>query len=369
MKALFIFAGSLIFFSCKENKTNTLQQENNFLADSFSSITKVKTYVAKKAIFNYTINTNGKIIANQILNVTSQTNGVIKIWNVKTGNMVTKGSILLKIDDSPFVFKIEKAQQILFNSRNEYESRLLGYENLFKNKSNDDVNLIKRKLLISSGVAAAENELKEAQYELSKCIVYAQFSGILSDVNVSKDYNITIGQNLFKIYNPQDLCLEVKVLENDIGLLKNGVTASLYPIGNENNSFQALVDNINPYVDENGMVVVKLKINLKANNKKDFNLLPGMSCIASIMIPFPKTLIIPKEAVVYRGEKAVVFTYENGKAIWNYISVGRDNGKTIEVTHGLAEGQLVITTNNLQLSNDAPVSNSSYETKKTKELQ
>jgi hypothetical protein len=80
-----------------------------------------------------------------------------------------------------------------------------------------------------------------------------------------------------------------------------------------------------------------------------------MSVQITFIIPYNKNIIVPKEAVVIRSGKHVVFTAERGLAKWNYVTVGRENGKEIEIIEGLKENQAVIITNNLQLAHDAPV--------------
>jgi hypothetical protein len=114
------------------------------------------------------------------------------------------------------------------------------------------------------------------------------------------------------------------------------------------------VEVINPYVDVNGMVMVRLRLQ-HLSQQKQFSLLPGMNCSAIIEVPSSTALSIPKEALVYRSQKVIAFTYEDGKAKWNEVLIGRDNGEFVEVLEGLKPGQEVIVTNNLQLAHDAPV--------------
>ena len=80
-----------------------------------------------------------------------------------------------------------------------------------------------------------------------------------------------------------------------------------------------------------------------------------MNARAVIRAPQNNNLVVPKEAVVYRSGRPVVFTIENNEAIWNYIEVGKDNGREIEVLDGIQADQTVITSNNVQLAHQAPV--------------
>jgi secreted trypsin-like serine protease len=99
------------------------------------------------------------------------------------------------------------------------------------------------------------------------------------------------------------------------------------------------------------MITIKLLI----TNVQSAPLFPGMNCTATIKVPVHRALIIPKDALVMRSGKPVVFTMEDGKAKWNYVSIGKDNGKEVEITAGLNNKKRVITTANLQLADDAPV--------------
>jgi membrane fusion protein, multidrug efflux system len=161
---------------------------------------------------------------------------------------------------------------------------------------------------------------------------------------------VRAGEELCKIYDPRSLMLEIKVLEADINLLNKSITADITPVSGSSPLYKAALYEINPYVDENGMVTVRLKI-LNGNAQ----LFPGMNCTVVIKVPMTQALLVPKEAVVMRDGKPVVFTVEAGKAKWNYVTTGRENGREVEVLSGLSTGQVVIISNNLQLGNDAPV--------------
>ena len=80
-----------------------------------------------------------------------------------------------------------------------------------------------------------------------------------------------------------------------------------------------------------------------------------MNARAIIRAPQSNSLVVPKDAVVYRSGRAVVFTIENNESKWNYVEVGKDNGQEIEILDGIKPGSTVITTNNLQLAHQAPV--------------
>ena len=66
-------------------------------------------------------------------------------------------------------------------------------------------------------------------------------------------------------------------------------------------------------------------------------------------------LVIPKQAVVLRSEKQVVFTLQTGKAKWNYVKTGLENISSFSINEGLKQGDTIIYDGNLNLAHDAEV--------------
>jgi len=74
-----------------------------------------------------------------------------------------------------------------------------------------------------------------------------------------------------------------------------------------------------------------------------------------IRAPQNNSIVVPKQALVYRSGRPVVFTLTGNESKWNYVEVGKDNGQEVEILKGIEPNETVITTNNLQLAHQAPV--------------
>lgn len=345
-----------IFSSCGSSKAPEAKENETKPPSSSESITAVLTATAESKNFEYLIQSNGKIKSLKEQVITCESGGKLLVCNAQTGKNFLAGALILQLETTPIQYRIERAKLTQFNSQKEYESQLLGYESLLKDKTKEEGDAIRQKLKISTGLSGAVQDAKEANYELTKAILKAPFTGVLANVKVQPMQQLKPGEELYKIYDPYNLLLEIKILETDIAILKQGIAAEVSPVSNPAQLYKATVFEINPYVDENGMVTVKLKIiSPHSPAKKQPFLFPGMNCIVTIKVPLTKTLVVPKAAVVMRSGKAVVFTTEKGIAKWNYVITGRDNGKELEIKEGLAAGAKVIITNNLQLGHDAPV--------------
>ena len=185
--------------------------------------------------------------------------------------------------------------------------------------------------------------------ELEKSTIKAPISGRIADLKVRTGSLVNSGDELFEIINIGQLELKVKVLESDINLISIGQKAEIYPVGGSFPDLTGIVRSINPKVDENGLVQVSILVTASKG------LLPGMNARAIIRAPQNNSLVVPKEALVYRSNRPVVFTIENNESKWNYVEVGKDNGREVEILSGIEAGMAVITSNNLQLAHQAPV--------------
>jgi RND family efflux transporter MFP subunit len=318
-------------------------------------VVTVKTIPATLKQFEYLIQSNGKIKAQNDQVITSEIDGRILMCKAQPSQQVHTGETVIQLETDPIKYRLQKATHNRFNLEREYESQLLGYENLLKEKSAMVADTIRQKLKISSGLAGAIQEIEETNYELSRATITAPFTGILADVKVQKGQLVKAGEPLFRLYDPANMLLEIKLLESDIKLIRRGLTAQIISLSDTSLKHTGTVHNINPYVDDNGMVAVTLSISGRPRSAALPALFPGMNCLAVIRIPLAKVLVLPKEAVINRDGKSVVFTMADGKAQWNYVTVGRENGTEIEIKSGLNPNQKVIVTNNLQLAHETPV--------------
>lgn len=316
-----------------------------------SVVTTVKTAICENKPFEYLIPVNGIVIAANKQEFFAVKEGVVKFCNAANGKWISAGEVIAIFDTETSLMKLKRAELQRYNAEKEYESQLLGYNSLLEERTDKVSESIKKKLRINSGLAITEQEIEEIMYDIGRATIVAPFDGVCVDVKCRAGQLVKAGDALLTLISGHDLFLEVRVLETDIALIKIGFKAQVRPISGGEKVFQATVAEINPHVDENGMVLVKLKLQVDTSG----TLFSGMHCVINIRIPFKKSLVVPKEAVVIRNGKPVVFVMEAGKAKWNYVVVGRENGREIEVKEGLSPNQRVIISNNLQLAHDATV--------------
>jgi membrane fusion protein (multidrug efflux system) len=334
----------LVGFSCASKK---MKEEDPQTFRSEMPATEVTTALAKVSTFEYLIHTSGNVQSLVDVQIQSKVAGLIAAINTNNGNFVTKGAILAELNNEKQKLAFDRAYIQLREKQVAYNDLIIGYPN------NADTVKFKKaieNIRVTSGLATAEIGYREAKMEFENTYIRATVSGIVSDLDVKQGSAVAAGQVLCRVHDSNNLAVISHVLEADALKLHVGSLADIKTLSETAEVIKGAVSEVNPRVDEKSNLV---KVVVKLQKNKD--LLPGMSVQITFIIPYNRNIIVPKEAVVIRSGKHVVFTVENGLAKWNYVTVGRENGKEIEIIEGLKENQAVIITNNLQLAHDAPV--------------
>lgn len=350
IKFRFILFGflALSFFSCKNDEEKVEEAPTESFRNQVAA-TEVRVAKAEIKSFDYLINAIGKLeAASQVTAVIEQAGFLIEL-NVKEGQSVNKGEVIARLDPTEAQLRLDKAQISLRNANAEFESMKMGYETIFSSGDEERKKAIEEQLKAKSGYFLAEVELKEAQLNRDRCELIAPISGKIADLKYKEGSLVGASQELCEILGSSQLILKVKVLESDISMVSLNQKAEVFSISSSQNSIEGRVIGINPKVDENGLVQVSVSINSQRN------LLPGMNARAIIRAPQSNSLVVPKDALVYRSGRAVVFSIENDESKWNYVEIGKDNGEEVEILEGLEANSTVITSNNLQLAHQAPV--------------
>lgn len=139
------------------------------------------------------------------------------------------------------------------------------------------------------------------------------------------------------------------VIESEFAFLRKGMPVNIIPFINDSTIISGTITQINPQVDETGMISVK------AEFRNNGQLIDGMNVRVIIRKPVPDRLVVPKEALAIRQGKDVIFVRQDSLAIWKYVTVEFENSNSISVKEGLEPGDLVIISGNVNLAHETTV--------------
>ena len=198
----------------------------------------------------------------------------------------------------------------------------------------------------------AKNSLQSAQLTASDVNVRASFSGVINKKNIEPGSFVAPGQALFEIVNIGSLKLEVKVDEKHIGSVKVGQTVEVSSSVHPDEKYSGVVTFVAPKADASLNFPVEVEIKNNTNN----TLKAGMYGTAYFGEKGnSQVLTVPRTAFVGSVSSNQVYVIKNGKAELKTITSGRNFGDYIEVLSGLSKGDQVVTTGQVNLSDQTPV--------------
>lgn len=310
----------------------------------------IKTTTINSGTFERELISNGTLSAQRKAIVEFKQAGVIRDVFIKEGDRVNKGQKLAVIEEESFRRNLAQKKLQLTKAQLDFEDMLLRMGYKLKDTAELDREVLQM-ARIRSGLGQAQYDLELAEEELANTVVTAPFSGLIADVQ-AQPYNSTsvAGGRLCTLIDDNSLTVEFPVLESELPFIRESKRVTISLFNNENKTYAGSVTSINPRVDGNGMVQVEASI-----GNTDSQLLDGMNVRVSIRQSVNDQLVVPKEAVLDRQGRKVVFTYEDSVAKWNYVEIGLENSTQYAIISGLEPGDTVIYEGNFNLAHDKPV--------------
>lgn len=311
---------------------------------------KVDTVKARLERLPHTIFTSGKVIAPRQYRLTFQEAGRIDRVTFKTGSLVRQGQVLASLDTT--ALSLEREEILNRLDRAKMERLDLSIQHDFSFEEGDSLpENIQRMIDTESGYRQALIDQKKLNHRVRESILRAPFSGMIADAVAQPYQQIAPGEELAILIHHQKLDLKVGVLEQELPFIQPGQQATVVFAARAEENHQAIVRAINPKVDKEGLIQVHLALN---NNQQ--GIYPGMQ--AEVVFKAPSSnqqVTVPAEAILKRSGRDMVFTYEDGLAKWQYVTLGSRNDRWVEISEGLTADEYVIISDHVGLAHDAIV--------------
>ena len=363
----------------------------------------VQTAVAEKKDLIVRITANGRTRALRQVVLTAQVGGVVERVAFLEGERAAKGALLVQIDDTDYQLKLREAREQLTAATIEYGKKLgeRRYGSAVRSKGSEGLLLdpeaerrdflaakekfeagsidreeftfvqyayeaakifsesSKQKLIATnSGLSKAIIAFERAKMELERTRITAPFSGVVGDVKVEAGESIGAGKECLTLVDLSRLLIDIEVLESEIDFIKLGRKARATFTAFPGETFTGKVVAINPLIDPEK----KTRRTTILLDNSDEKLIPGMYAFVKLDARiYPDRLLVPKEAVVLRDQRPVVFIArknENGelRAVWSYVETGHQNEQFVEILSSkfnLQPGEQVVISNHYTMIHDA----------------
>ena len=176
--------------------------------------------------------------------------------------------------------------------------------------------------------------------------IYSPITGTVISKSALQGMKIDQNNELYTIAGLNKLWILADIYEYELPYITIGEQAIISLSYLPNQTFSAKISFINPTVDPQTRTV---KVRFEITNPHG-QLKPGMYSNVELNIPLGKHLVVPQNAILLTGERAVIFIYlGNGKIEWRNVKLGIRSGDWIEILQGVKEGEQVITSANFLL--------------------
>lgn len=339
----------LCFFSCEMSNKESIPVEDETQSNVLNAGVAVEAFIIKNQTFNKQIISNGKIEAVNKAGLRFNTSNRLLSIKVENGSKVSKNQIIATLESSILATNLDKAEIDFDKARLKLKEEKINYGLTDLSEDSIDSNTLKN-IKFKSGYFESRNALKNAQLLFNETILRAPFDGVIANLNDKIGNYVSPNEVFCFVLGQKKLEVKFSILENELEFINRKQSIVMNSFIDEDRVYNGFITEINPLVDENGLIQIIATV----DSVDDF-LFDGMNVKIIINNPVSDVIVIPKEALVLRSNKEVVFNIVNGLAKWNYIKVEDENSYSYAIKEGLKLNDTIIISGNMNLSHDAKV--------------
>jgi membrane fusion protein (multidrug efflux system) len=279
-----------------------------------------------------TLSLVGSVTANEMVEIKSETDGIVQEINFKEGERVENGKLLVKLDETKLAAALAEGEANLkLSIANHERARQLFQDKLISQQEFDQT-------ASTHAVNEASVDLKRRQFKDAR--IYAPFAGIVGAQPISPGQVITRSTTLTWLVDLDTVKVEVNVPERFLRQIKIGQPLEFSVAAYPDEKFRGDVYFISPQIFEaTRTALVKARI-----PNADAKLRGGMFASMELTLQVrDSAIVIPEPALMSNGDNFSVFVVDtNSNAQIRPVEVGVRLAGKAEVTKGLNAGEKVV---------------------------
>ncbi|MFD1315902.1 efflux RND transporter periplasmic adaptor subunit [Namhaeicola litoreus] len=289
---------------------------------------------------------SGQIEADQFSNLSTKITGYIENIYVKIGDKVTKGQLLLKINNTDIEAQRAQVKAKLLQAEANFkiaENNYNRFKKLYEQKSASTKEF--EDVQAAYDIASAQVEaVKEMENEVSAMLNYssitAPFSGVITDVFVKEGNMALPGNPLLGIENPNNLVATAEIPEMYLTKVNKGDQVKVRIKSNQTLLNGKVREISRSSQNSGGQYLAKVEI---PNTEE--GIFSGMDVTTEF--PFEGTsgerITIPKSILIHKGQLSGIYTLsQSNTAVLRWLRLGKEYGDQIEVLSGLSADEAYI---------------------------
>ncbi len=349
---LSILALAAVLAACgsdKSAKLESLKEKQTALAKEIAALEKEmpvdssKIKVKSKEVgviqlapqkFDHYVQTQGAIEAEDNIQVSAKTPGVVTQVFVKEGQSVSKGQVLAQVDNSVILRSIESMKSQLELATQVFQRQ----KNLWDQKIGTEVQYLQAK----SNKEGLERQIAGLQEQNEMTRIKSPISGTVDAVEAKNGESISPGMPAFRVINTSNLKITAHISESYITTIKKGdkVSVAVEELGKDIN---ATVTFVGKNID-----ILSRTFTIEVDLPTRPELRPNMTAVVKVIFHSdPSAIVVPVNVVqTVNGEKIVYIAGADGKntvARKRIVEVVGVYDNLAQIKSGVIAGEKLIT--------------------------
>jgi len=306
---------------------------------------------------------SGKVEAEKSANLSTRMMGYVTKLNVKMGQKVRKGQLLVSINNTDLQAKSAQINASILKAEAGYKSAKKDHERFVKlfeqqsasQKELDDMTAHFE--MAKAGLEGAKQMKNEVNAQFSYANIRAPFSGVVTNTFVKAGDMANPGMPLVSLEAPSKLQVTAMVAESDILQIKTGIKVDVLIKSIDKTIGGKVIEVSTSAKNTGGQYLVKIAL-----DKSDAKILSGM--FTTVQFPIEKNkntnatsmVLIPSAAIITNGGLKGIYTVsKQNTALLRWLRFGKIYGDQVEVLSGLSADEQYIVSADAKLFNGVKV--------------
>lgn len=213
---------------------------------------------------------SGKVKASKYIDLYFDTQGHIADIFARNGERVDKGAKLAELEMFALNTNLRQAEIEIMRASLELQDIIIGQG---YNPENPDVVPadIMRLAGVKSGYETAVLNKEKVEHEMAAATLTAPFGGIIANLTAKPGQLVSSTEPFCRIIQDRDMEIVFHVLESELHLVGKGQKVVIEPVASTIESLDGEIMEINPIVDEKGLIQIKALVRGNAGLMEGMN--------------------------------------------------------------------------------------------------
>ena len=189
---------------------------------------------------------------------------------------------------------------------------------------------------------SAKEKLEEFDSAISECGIYADYDGVITEINVEEGDTITTDTAIVTLYN-ENVTMTATLEESDAEVVEVGSVANITLVAYPDVVYEGVVSEIGDaqYDSSSGNVYYDVTVKVDGSAADFYQGMTGE--VTFITKETQEVMYVSNRAITRKGTKSYVkMKDENGEIIEKQVTTGFSDGVNVEIKEGLSQGDVVL---------------------------